>query len=288
VILPRIGSGLRRTGRILVGRPRATLWTLAVLTCALIAAGIAALAADHIDRWTAGPGGGASMVVYLGEGVDEPHAQALVAQLGTLQGVERAELVPAAESAKRLQSALGADSALLEGVELGSLPPSVEVTLQPGMRDVIALSPTVAALKGTPGVEDVIVEDGGNERVASSLSVVRTVAWAGAALLSALALVIVLASTRVRMEKNANEQAVLQLLGASPWFLAMPTALAGALQGALAAALAAIAVCIGIEVWGAGIPIAVPAALQMLSFIGVGAALGLVGGGLAGASRATR
>ena len=56
---------------------------------------------------------------------------------------EHAELVPAAESAKRLQSALGADSALLDGVELGSLPPTVEVALQPGMRDVIALSPTV-------------------------------------------------------------------------------------------------------------------------------------------------
>lgn len=288
MILPRIGSGLRRTGRILVGRPRATLWTLAALTCALIAVGIAALAADHIDRWTAGPGGGASMVVYLGEGIDETHAQALVAQLGTLPGVEHAELVPAAESAKRLQSALGADSALLEGVELGSLPPSVEVVLQPGMRNVIALSPTVAALKGTPGVDDVMIEDGGSERAASSLSVVRTAAWAGAALLSALALVIVLASTRVRMEKNASEQTVHQLLGASPWFLAVPTALAGALQGALAASFATITVCIGLAVWGAGIPVATPAALQMLCFIGVGAALGLVGGGLAGAARATR
>src|SRR3569833_4411723 len=110
------------------------------------------------------------------------------------------------------------------------------------MRDVIALSPTVTALKGTRGVDDVIVEDGGNQRVASSFSVVRTVGWAAAALLSALALVIVLASTRVRLEKSAREQAVYQLLGASPWFLAVPTALAGALQGALAAALAAVVV----------------------------------------------
>lgn len=288
MILARIGSGLRRTGHILIARPRATLWTLAALTCALFAVGIAALAADHIDRWTAAPGGGASMVVYLGEGVDDAHAQALVAQLGTLPGVEHAELVPAAESAKRLQSALGADSALLEGVELGSLPPTVEVALQPGMRDVIALSPTVAALEGAPGIDDVIVEDGGNEHAASSMSVVRTACWTGAALLCALALVIVLASTRVRLEKNAREQAVLQLLGASPWFSAAPTALAGGLQGALAAALAALAVCIGLAARGGGLPVSPPAALQILCFVAVGAALGLAGGGLAGASRATR
>jgi len=288
VILPRIGSGLRRTGRILIARPRATLWTLVALTCALFAAGIAALAADQVDRWHAAPGSGGSMVVYLGEGVDDAHAQTLVTQLAQVAGVEHAELVPAAESAKRLQAALGADSALLDGVELGSLPPSVEVTLQPGMRDVIALSPTVAALKGTPGVDDVIVEDGGKDRAAASMTVVRTIAWTAAALLSALALIIVLAATRVRMEKNAREQAVLSLLGASPWFMGMPTALAGALQGALAAGLAAIAVCVALGVVALPVAVTAPAAAQILCFIALGAALGLAGGGLAGAARATR
>jgi cell division transport system permease protein len=301
VILARVGSGLRRTGRILVERPRAALWTLGALTCALLLAGVAWFAADRIDQWTAAPiaASRASMVVYLGEGVDDAHAEALVAQLAKLPGVEHAELVPAAESAKRLQSALGADSALLAGVEVGSLPPSVEVALQPGMRDVIAMSPTVAALKGTPGIDDVIVEDGGNDRVASSLSVVRGAAWGGAALLSVLALIIVLASTRVRMEKSAREQAVLQLLGASPWFTAVPTALAGALQGAVAAALAAVALAIGLAIYGGDVAgalhgilgnaaLAAPAAAEVLVFIGFGAVLGLVGGGLAGASRATR
>jgi cell division protein FtsX len=301
VILPRLGSGLRRTGRILACRPRAALWTLGALTCALFLAGVALFAADRVERWTAAPlaASHASMVVYLGEGVDDAHAEVLVAQLAKLPGVEHAELVPAAESAKRLQTALGADSALLDGVEVGSLPPSVEVALQPGMRDVIAMSPTVAALKGTPGIDDVVVEDGGSDRVASSLSVIRTAAWGGAALLCALALIIVLAATRVRMENNAREQAVLHLLGASPWFTAVPTALAGALQGALAAALAAVALAIGLGVYGDGIAhalygvlgtaaVAGPAAAEVLVFIALGAALGMVGGGLAGAARATR
>lgn len=299
MILARVGSGLRRTARIVVERPRATAWTLLALTAALFAVGIAALAADHIDRWTSAPRGGASMVVYLGEGVDEAHAQALVGELAKMPGVEHAELVPPAESARRLQQALGADSALLDGVDVASLPATVEVALHPGMRDVIALSPTVAQLKGTKGIDDVMIEDGGSEKVASSLSVIRLVAWTGAALLSMLALVIVLAMTRVRMERGARERELMHLLGASPLFMAVPTALAGMLQGAVAAALAALALRVGMSIWGDGIAqalhgalgsveLAGPAAAQVLVFIALGAALGLVGGGLAGASRATR
>jgi hypothetical protein len=71
------------------------------------------------------------------------------------------------------------------------------------------------------------------------------------------------------------------------------------LQGAVAAALAALALCIGLSIWGDGIAqalhgalgsveLAAPAAAQVLLFIALGAAIGLVGGGLAGASRATR
>jgi cell division transport system permease protein len=299
VILARIGSGLRRTAHIVIERPRAAVWTLLALTAALFAVGVAALAADHIDRWTSTPRGGASMVVYLGEGVDEAHAQALVGELAKMPGVEHAELVPAAESARRLQQALGADSALLAGVEVASLPATVEVALQPGMRDVIALSPTVAQLKGTKGIDDVMIEDGGSEQVASSLSVIRLVAWTGAALLSALALVIVLAMTRVRMERGVREREVMHLLGASPMFMAMPTALAGLLQGALAALLAAVALNISVSIWGdritqalhgalGSVELAAPAGARILLFVALGAALGLVGGGLAGASRATR
>ena len=299
MILARIGSGLRRTARIAVDRPRATAWTLVALTAALFAVGLAALAADHIDRWTNVPRGGASMVVYVGEGVDDAHAQALVGELGKLPGVERAELVPAAESARRLQQALGADGSLLDGVDVASLPPTVEVALQPGMRDVIALSPTVAALKGTPGIDDVIIEDGGSERVTSSLAVVRLVAWTGAVVLSILALIVVLATTRVRLERGERERAVMNLLGASPSFMAVPTALAGMVQGAFAAILAATALRVGLSIWSediaqslhgvlGSVDVTAPATMQVMLFVALGAGLGLIGGGLAGASRATR
>jgi cell division protein FtsX len=126
---------------------------------------------------------------------------------------------------------------------------------------------------------------------------VRLVAWAGAALLAGLALVIVLAFIRVRLDRAEQELTVMQLLGAAPSFIIVPTALAGALHGAIAALLAALAIAAGVSIYGESIAdalhgalgivqIALPAGSMLALFVALGAALGFVGGGLAGASRA--
>lgn len=292
-------SALRRTARIAAERPRAALWTLLALTCALFAVGVAAVAADNVDRWAQRPGRGASMVVYLGEDVEPGRADSLLGELTKLPGVERAELVPSTESARRLQLALGADDALLDGVDLASLPASVEVTLAPGVRDVVAMSPTVRALRGVPGVADVVVEDAQDDRIASALGSVRKLGWTGAALFAGLALIVVLAAIRVRLDRSPRELAVARLLGASPAFTIVPTALAGALSGAAAAVVAALALRLALHLEGdavtrqlAGslgpVELVVPAALHVVLFVGLGAFLGLLGGGLAGASRVAR
>jgi cell division protein FtsX len=284
-------NALRRTWRLLVDRPRLAAWTLAVAICAFAVAGVALVIVDHIDSWTATPrSGGGSMVVYLGEGVSDATAHQLVTQLGRVAGVERAELVAPADAAKRLERALGADAALLDGVDLASLPATVEVTLAPGVRDVISMSPLLGALRANPGVEDVIVEDGGDAATSTdTLATVRAFVYAGAALLAGLAIVVVLAAIRMRFDlgprgRDRQEHAVLHLLGASPMFSIVPAALAGAALGLVASLGASLVVWIGIDQFDLG----APAAGAILLFIAAGAGLGLVGGGLAGVTRVAR
>ncbi|HEU0032705.1 MAG TPA: permease-like cell division protein FtsX [Kofleriaceae bacterium] len=297
---PRIASALRRAGQIAVERPRAALWTTLALTCALFAVGVAAVAATSVDRWTTDRAGStASMVVYLGEGVDDARAQQLVHELAALRGVERAELVPPQESARRLVQALGSDAQLLEGVDVSALPGSVEVTLAPGVRDVIALSPTVHALRGKPGVADIVVEDPDDDRIAGALHAVRAIAWAAAALFAGLALITVIAAIRVRLDRDRRELAVVELLGGGPTFVVVPTACAGALQGLAAALLAVVVLALALHLYAADltaalastlgpVELAVPGGLALAGFVAAGALLGLVGGALAGASRVAR
>jgi cell division protein FtsX len=291
VIPPSLASALRRTARIAVERPRAGLWTLLALTCALLAASIAAIAAASIDRWArARPAASASMVVYLGEGVTEARAAALAGELRALHGVLGVELVPAAEAARRLVAALGSEPALLEGVDVAALPASVEVTLAPGVRDVIAMSPSVRALRGAEGVADVVVDEPAGEPGARALGTARALAWSGAALFAGLALIVVLAAIRVRLDRGRRELAVARLLGAGPGFIVVPTALAGALSGLAAAGLAALGVALGVHLHGdaLGAYFSAPGAGELAALLGAGALLGGIGGGLAGASRVAR
>jgi cell division protein FtsX len=290
-------NALRRTLAILTDRPRAAAWTLVAIVCALTVAAIALVVVDNIDDWTAAPRTrGGSMVVYLGEGVSDANAQLLAAQLSHVAGVDHAELVPPAEAAKRLERALGADAALLDGVDLASLPPTVEVTLAPGVRDVISMSPLLGALRGTPGVEDVIVEDGGDSsHRASNLAAMRTWFVSGAALLAGLALVVVLVAIRVRLQRDRQEHAVLHLLGASPGFSAVPAALAGALLGLCASLAASLLVWLGVAHFGDDLATALsvqsvsaPAIGAIALFVATSAGIGLVGGGLAGVARVAR
>jgi cell division protein FtsX len=303
-VIHRALSALGRTARLATRRPRVALWTLLALSSAMFVAGIAALTALAIDRFAAAhPGESGNMVVYLGDGVDESRANALVMELRGLRGVEHAELVSAAESANRLRRALGSDPALLDGVDVASLPASVEVRLAPGVRDVVAMSPTLRALRGAPGVDDIVVDatgdvpralasrdDASDEgRIAELLPAVGTVAWAGAGLFAGLALLIVLAAVRLGLDRSSQEAAVLRLLGAPPRFIAIPSALAGALQGVVAAMIAALALGLVLHAHGlllGMIALASPPAVAFAGLVAVGGLVGFVGGGLAGVARA--
>jgi len=286
VVLWRLGSVLGRAAAVAVRRPVTAVWTTLALACALMIATAAAITAVAVDRWAAAhPGTGAIMVVYLGDGIDPARTTALLGELRALRGVERADLVPAADAANRLMRSLGGDPALLDGIDVASLPPSLEVRLAPGVRDVVAMSPTLRALRGSPGVADVVVEDGGGDPLSRALGTARDLAWTGAALLAGLALVIAIAAVRVGLERDRREDAVLALLGASAGFTVVPSVLAGVLYGACAAVVAVLALAAATHAFS---PVAVvaPAPLTALAvLLGLGAGAGGLGGSLAGVAR---
>jgi len=295
-----LGWAVRRTLRSSVERPYAALWTLAAATCALFVIGAVALAATRLSANAAQHDAPASVVVYLGDGVEPELATQLVDRLRAVRGVERAELVPAAESARRLEQALVGHDALLDGVERASMPASVELVLAPGVRDVLAMSPLLAQLRGLTGVDDVEVDPAlaqARERTGASPEAIASAGWLAALVVGAMLALVVLAVLRVRLDRPGNDVAVARLLGATSMFSFAPTALAGALSGAVAAALAAGAITAVLALCGDALAsalgvaadslaVAMPAAGELALLVGLGAAIGLCAGVLAGARRA--
>jgi cell division transport system permease protein len=287
----------RRLGRAALYRPRRLAWAIGAVAAALLAFALVQLAARNVDAWAAGWRGEASMVVYLAEGVGDDAGRALAEQLAGLGGVRAVAYVPAADAARRLRVALGRHGELLDGVDDAALPASIEVVLDPGVREVAAVSAVVDRLRAADAIEDVELVGEHLEPVGAVLAALRTAAWTLLALLGGLAVWVVAATARLRVVGLAAEARVAELLGAPAGFVAWPHVAAGALHGALGGVAAVAGLwlvhrAIAAEVAGAlhavlgEIEVAFLPAGELALVIGLGAALGLLGSGLAMGRRA--
>jgi len=230
----------RRLLRALSHQPRRVAWAIGAVAASLLAFALVDLAARNVDAWTGTWTGEASMVVYLDEGVADERARALADELAAIGGVRDVEYVPASEAARRLRAALGTHSDLIAGVEDTALPASLEIVLDPGVRDVAAVSPIVDRLRATAGVEDVELVGEWVEQAGAVLAAMRTAAWALLGLLGGLAIWIVATTARLRVVGVAEEARIAELLGAPAGFVRWPHVVAGALHGAIGGAIAVL------------------------------------------------
>jgi cell division protein FtsX len=123
--------------------------------------------------------------------------------------------------------------------------------------------------------------------------------WTGAALLAGLALIMALATIRLRLDRDPDEQRISHMLGAGPSFLVMPSIVAGMILGAIAALIAGVVIVGALHAYGdsivgalagplGAIDLAMPTLAELATFVGLGAMLGVIGGGLAGVAGVTR
>jgi cell division transport system permease protein len=228
-------------GRALGGaarRPLVTLLATGAVGVSLLLVGLVVLAAQNVARLTQPWGQGVQMVVYLSDEATPERARAIAEILRSVEAISRVDYVPPDAALARLEQSLGERRDLLQGVEVGYLPASLEVTLAAGVRDVAEASPLVARLRATPGVEEVEFLGDWVEKVTSVIRTLRLAA-AALALVVALACVYVVAGTiKLGMYARKDEIEVLKLVGATDRFVKGPLVVEGALQGGLGAAVA--------------------------------------------------
>jgi cell division transport system permease protein len=240
-----LGFAVRHGLRGLRRRPGAMLWAAVAIGAALFALGTARLLDRNVARLTAGWRGGSDMIVYLADDVDDAGARELAAALGRLPAVERVAYVPPAAALDHLRAGLGDQAAMLEGVEPGLVPASLEVALAAGIADVAATHPLIARLEATPGVEDVeFVGDWVARADALSLGLDRG-GGAVVALAAALALVLTAAAARLAIAGRRREARILELLGGTAGFRRGPVVVQGLVLGLGGALLACLALVVG-------------------------------------------
>ena len=283
-------SVVTRGVRTLTRRPMASLWAALAVAAALVGVASIDLAARHVNAWSRDLRAQASMVVYLDEGATTERAAEVAGALRGVDGVEAAEVVSSADAADRLRAALGAHDALLEGVDPASLPLSIEVTLAPGMADVIGASPLVAELRAAGAVEDVEVTRDYTAPLGDALARLEQLAWALFAIIGLAAALIVAAAVRLRLADASNERAALAWLGASSWFVRAPALVAGAVLGMVGAGVALVAAAGLVQVFRVDVAPVLGGATEVTTWpvaraamlVGGGMVLGVIGGALGG------
>ena len=212
-------------------------------SCAAVAAAFAllattAVAAQNVSSLTRAWSGGAGMIVYLADGVDQARAGAVARALDSLPAVERVTYVPPARGLERLRELFAADPEVARDLEVGLVPASLEVELAVGTLEVARAHPIVQRLERTPEVDEVVFAGDWLARVeALAHGLERAAFWI--ALLVALACAWVLSVTlRLRHSVGGRraEARTWDLVGASSWLVRGPRMVEGALLGAAGAA----------------------------------------------------
>jgi cell division transport system permease protein len=236
--LRAIVYGLARALRGTAGRPVVSLVSAGAIGVALLLVGVVVLAAQNLGQLGGRWDRGVQMIVYLHDGVSPERARAIGGVLRSLRAVEHVDYVPPDAAFRRLEASLGARKDLLEGVEAGFLPASLEVTLAGGVKNVAAASPVVERLRRTPGVEEVELLGDWVEKLAALRAALRAAAMALAALVAGACVYIIAGTIKLGMYARKDELEVLRLVGATDAFLEVPLVIEGALQGVVGAGVA--------------------------------------------------
>ena len=284
-----LASTLTRSARALARRPAASAWAILAVAAALVGVAATDLAARRVGAWSSDLRAQASMVIYLDEAATPDRADAIAARLRRVDGVEGALVVGAADAEDRLRAALGAHDELLAGVDPATLPISIEVTLAPGVADVIGGSPLLAELRAAGGVDAVEVTRDYTAPLGDALARLQRLAWVLLLVIGGAAAFLVAAAVRLRLTDATGEGAALAWLGASPAFVRAPAVVAGAVLGATGAGLALLAAAALVHLFridvapalGGTADVAAWPVARAAALVGAGAALGLVGGVLA-------
>lgn len=242
-----------------------TIAAVTTIVVALLVVGTAVVLGLNLSHLAATLESEVAVVAFLRDGL--PPAERARAQraIAALPGVAAVRLVSRDEALGRLRHRLG-DAAAFDDLETANpLPDSFEIQAVDPMRTK-AIAGTVA---GVPGVGDVTYGAQATDRLLALTRGVRVLAALLTLFLTGVALIVVVSTIRLTVIARQREIEIMQLVGATRWFIQWPLLLEGILQGAMAAA-AATAVLAGLYALGAT---RVSSALPFLPLVPIAGAL---------------
>jgi cell division transport system permease protein len=282
---------LRETGQNLFRNPSLSIATILTVAVSLSLMGASLLVQQGIGRINNVFKDGVDFIVWLDVGVEDEQIESTNDFLQKSPYVQSTRYVDQEETFEEFQSYFSDEPEILELVEPGQLPTSFVVTPQDA--DVESIRAIADEIKILAGVDDVEFASD-NIKAISTFSRGSSQIMLFAALLSAVAAAMLMYnSIRTAVFARRREIEVMRLVGATKWFIRIPFMLEGLLQGLIGAFLSIFSV-FGLNKAFDNFfgsldsfvfqDFALPGTQILLiggSLMGVGAALGAIGAGVA-------
>jgi cell division transport system permease protein len=229
---------MRRTFRNIKGNLFPNLSTIGIIAISILIFSAFTLISLNLSSFLKIWENKIEVVAYLKKGTPLKEVEGLLKNTRQLQGVEGVKYVSPFDAMAFLESKLGSQKNLLQGIQPAVLPPSFEIQLKKDYRNSAKIKEVVLQLKQFPQFEEIQYGQEWVETFSALVHIVRLTQW----ILGGLFLVAIIFITsnilQLTISSRREEIEIMHLVGASPAFIQVPFYVEGLIQGLLGGGLA--------------------------------------------------
>jgi len=259
--------------RRVLGSLRDLLWTHVLtsgtMAMTLFVFGGFLLLQENLDRLFRGWSHQLQVFAYLEEGLQPADLTSLQKLVEAYPEVEGIRFVSKKEAWESFRRDLGSQSGVLEGLNEGLLPSSLEISLKRQFRKRSQVEELANRLKGVRGVGVVEYPQEWIEKLSVLLLAVQWAKWIFGGFLFAASLLIVGSTVKLAIISRKDEIEIMQLVGASNGMIKAPFVIEGMIQGIAGASVSLVLLWVLLNFLSARLPSSLGILIQQgqLSFL---------------------
>ncbi len=178
------------------------------------------------------------VVAYLKRGTPSSEVEPLLKKTRLLEGVEVVRYVSPYDAMAFMETKLGGQKNLLEGIQPAVLPPSFEIQLKKDYRNSTKMKEVVSYLRKIPQFEEIQYGQEWVETFSVLVHILRLIQWTLGGLLLVAIVFITSNTLQLTISSRREEIEVMHWLGTNPGFIRIPFYVEGLIQGLLGGGLA--------------------------------------------------
>ena len=232
------GYAMRRALRNMKGNLFPNLTTIGIIGISLLILSAFSLIAFNLSSLLKIWEDKIEVIAYLKRGTSLSEVEELLKKIRQLDGVEGVNYISPFDAMVFMEARLGKQKTLLEGIQPGILPASIEIRLKKDYWGQTKIEEVVSHLKQVSQIEEVQYGQEWIETFSVLVHLTPLTQWFLGGLLLAAIFFIISNTLQLTISSRQEEIEVMHMVGASPAFIQVPFYMEGLFQGLLGAGLA--------------------------------------------------